>query len=298
MVGCVLIAQLVLLFLNRWHFLRKQAGKGPKSAVFKKKILFVDEITPSKVTIPVRSELCAKPVRAGSSGEGGWWVCPANFKMNPCVVYSYGIRDDFAFDKFMSAVFSCKVHGFDPSLGSLKKSKAHYETTSTLAFHDTGVGMEDKVYLPGEFPFLWPGINYLEKSNSEPWKIEKITTTMRHNRNNALSVLKIDVEGAEWYLIEDLMTLSWDELAIELHFPPRQYRLRGNYTTSLVVEQLELKPYQKKFKQAHQWIDRVAWLERLLTIADLWRWSFNPDDHHCVELYLHRRNTRAGYWFG
>ena len=63
------------------------------------------------------------------------------------------------------------------------------------------------------------GDRLLKESNSEPWKIEKMTTTIRHNRNNALSVLIIDVEGAEWYLIEDLMKLSWDELAIELHFP-------------------------------------------------------------------------------
>ena len=49
-------------------------------------------------------------------------------------------------------------------------------------------------------PQDWPGLGdpQLSKSNPEPWELRSIRQTMEDLGHKGLTVLKIDVEGAEW----------------------------------------------------------------------------------------------------
>ncbi|XP_023931957.1 uncharacterized protein LOC106164567 isoform X2 [Lingula anatina] len=58
---------------------------------------------------------CRNRVRAGISEDGGWEVCmDPQFAIKPgsCLVYSFGLGNEWSFDKYMSK--SCTVYGFDP----------------------------------------------------------------------------------------------------------------------------------------------------------------------------------------
>ncbi|KAJ8305752.1 hypothetical protein KUTeg_016297 [Tegillarca granosa] len=60
--------------------------------------------------------LCRRVVRLGSLADGGWDMC-GDFKYKPrsnCLVYSFGIKDDFSFDDDCSTRYKCEVHSFDP----------------------------------------------------------------------------------------------------------------------------------------------------------------------------------------
>ena len=102
----------------------------------------------------------------------------------------------------------CEVHGFDPSIGkkSGKWGERHF-------FHQMGVGGEDKTYAPGKLPYAWPGGSKLdrrtrnkEKKTKTPWTLRTIPTIMKLLSHTKVAVLKFDVEGFEWYLLEQILT--------------------------------------------------------------------------------------------
>ncbi|XP_021352281.1 uncharacterized protein LOC110449626 isoform X2 [Mizuhopecten yessoensis] len=59
---------------------------------------------------------CKKLSPMGDIGRGGWEVCidePYSPAV-PCLVYSFGTADDWAFDSALANHFGCEVHSFDP----------------------------------------------------------------------------------------------------------------------------------------------------------------------------------------
>lgn len=85
-------------------------------------------------------------------------------------------------------------------------SRFHYDRdypSKLKHFHNWGVGAASKaIYPPGTVPQDWPGLGDppLSQSNSQPWDMRSIEQTMKdlNHTNSDLTILKIDVEGAEW----------------------------------------------------------------------------------------------------
>lgn len=158
-------------------------------------------------------EACSSSVLLGNEHHGGWYICREKIpSSSSCIVYSYGLGADWSFDKGVEAL-GCEVHGFDPS-GLLWRQGMHGRDYSGIdyakqypsekrVFHNWGIGVVSKaVYPVGSVPQEWPGLGdpQLSKSNSEPWELRSIEQTITDlgHRRSSISVLKIDVEGAEW----------------------------------------------------------------------------------------------------
>lgn len=60
---------------------------------------------------------CKQKGRYGKQGDGGYYVC-LDEAVKPikdnCLVYSFGVRDDWSFDEAMQKIFGCEIHSFDP----------------------------------------------------------------------------------------------------------------------------------------------------------------------------------------
>ncbi|KAK3800454.1 hypothetical protein RRG08_004866 [Elysia crispata] len=147
---------------------------------------------------------------------GNWAACMDHpFTVTPpCIVYSFGIAFDFSFDDAM-AKHGCQVYSFDPSMG-----KPDYQRSKNSWFYNLGLSSynTDKHRAPVDG-------RYVKKP--QIWKLRTLTSIkkMLGHTGKAIDVLKIDIEGFEWKVLDNLMETGELKLLrqflLEFHLFPR-----------------------------------------------------------------------------
>lgn len=151
---------------------------------------------------------------------------PKNEK-NPCIIYSFGVRDDFSFDDAMAADYNCWIYSFDPSMeqwpDTLKRSptstfykigiraEVHNKAVATpIVIDDVPQPPPPHEGPPGFFPM--PG----------EWSLDTLAGIMSRLGHRYISILKMDVEFAEWDVINEMAKSKVlervDQFVLEVHF--------------------------------------------------------------------------------
>ncbi|KAA1471693.1 hypothetical protein DENSPDRAFT_837743 [Dentipellis sp. KUC8613] len=154
--------------------------------------------------------------RIGTLGDGGKWVCGMERiqKKDSCVIYSVGINGESSFEAaLLQKAPNCQVWGYDFSVSkfgpeieevpSLKK-RAHFQPWA-LGGHDA-------------------------HGETDSPKMYTLQTLMKINGHNFIDILKIDIEGAEFDSLTELLSsyqpagygqswkpLPFGQLQIEIH---------------------------------------------------------------------------------
>jgi hypothetical protein len=142
-----------------------------------------------------------------------------------CIVFSYGVSDNWAFEEAVVELYRCQVHAFDPTVDRVFES---------FTLHRVGYGNVSGTYAPGTVPFLWPGIDFLRTTNGRSWVLWSVKDAMRTLWVRHIDLLKMDAEGAEWFLLSELTKSGGGErmpisqLCLELHFPPTRSHVLEN----------------------------------------------------------------------
>ncbi|XP_013392292.1 methyltransferase-like protein 24 [Lingula anatina] len=133
---------------------------------------------------------CRHRVRAGRKEyqDGGWEVCldpPFNMVRGECLVYSFGINNEWSFDDYMDTKFGCQVHSFDPSM----VEKTDFSRSKNIRFHPIGIA--------GTNGFVE---RKLKRGKRENWRMATLGTILQlyGHENKILDYLKMDVEASEW----------------------------------------------------------------------------------------------------
>ena len=154
---------------------------------------------------------------------GGFYVYPDLLNENS-IIYSFGIGLDISFDTAAIKNHNCRVFGFDPTPKSIDWIRSQ-DVSPRFTFHD--VGISDK---SGFCDFYFPknpdnvsgsivvqdNIDVGEKTTVKMRSIKDIMTELAHTH---IDILKMDIEGAEYSVIDNILDsdISIDQILIEFH---------------------------------------------------------------------------------
>jgi len=162
-----------------------------------------------------------KSIRLGSD-YGGWSILPDRLNTDS-VIYSFGIGTDITFDLAMIEKFGVTVHAFDPTPGSIEWVKSQ-SLPPQFVLHEYGVASYDGVatFFP---PVDRNHISHtlLDRPATADRKIEvpvyRLATIMQKLGHSVIDLMKIDIEGAEYDVIEDMLNgaIYPKQFAVEFH---------------------------------------------------------------------------------
>ncbi|XP_033736135.1 uncharacterized protein LOC117324398 isoform X1 [Pecten maximus] len=151
--------------------------------------------------IETKDVICKNDKRLGFQHDGGYNVCfaPPFGLRKPCIVYSFGIYDDWNFDDAVSKIYKCNVFSFDPSI-----SKPDHNRSSLIKFQKIGIGTKNEV-------------------NRKGWTLKSLGSILRDNNHEktVIDYLKFDIEFNEWAVLVALQEEGalWNvkQIGFEIH---------------------------------------------------------------------------------
>lgn len=154
---------------------------------------------------------------------GGWMICPDGLTKSS-VVYSFGVGEDASFDLSLIARYGPEVCGFDPT----PKSIAWVEGQTWPAqfhFHPFGIGASDRMaafFAPDNPEWISHTILPRDFSAQSATHVQllRLQTIAEMLGHQEIAILKMDIEGAEYEVIGDLVktpTVKVRQVLVEFH---------------------------------------------------------------------------------
>jgi len=155
---------------------------------------------------------------------GGWAVIPGLIKPTD-IVYSFGIGHDNSFDLEMIKRFGVTVHAFDPTpgLGDWMKEQGFDER---FRFYDYGLaGFDGEVEIRSQATDQQTSGTILDRTELDvntsgtTIVVKRLSTIMKDLGHEHIDLLKMDIEGAEFDAVADLLAsgIRPKQLLIEYH---------------------------------------------------------------------------------
>jgi FkbM family methyltransferase len=174
----------------------------------------------------------------------GGWIIPTDRLNEGSVCYLAGAGEDISFDVLVAGLFHCDVYIFDPT----PRAKKHFErvvasasggdpitlygkhryaideeTARHLHFKEIGIWKKaDQVrfFAPKDETHVSHSISNLQETES--WflaTVERLSDIMRRNGHQRIDLLKLDIEGAEFEVIDTILEdkLPIGILCVEFH---------------------------------------------------------------------------------
>lgn len=172
----------------------------------------------------------AFPLERLGSDYGGWYT-PTHDLNEDSVVYSAGIGQDITFDKAIIEKCGCKVFGFDPTAHACNFIAEQFKSqTLSPQFIFSPVGLWDSettllFFAPKTRGWVgsYSALNLQGTSDDEAVSlpVKRLSVLMQENGHQHIDFLKMDIEGAEYRVIEEIIEkqipITW--LAIEFDQP-------------------------------------------------------------------------------
>jgi FkbM family methyltransferase len=152
-----------------------------------------------------------------------WTILPT---LNPeSFVVSGGAGNDISFELDLIRRFGCSVALFDPSLPGKTTVARHQPASDRLHFFESGIAATGGVnYLkpPKEDPSLHSWVK-ADADSGEAMQFVTLADIANQFRKRRIDLLKIDIEGYEYEVLEDLLRgqIQVTQICVELHQEPQ-----------------------------------------------------------------------------
>ncbi len=166
------------------------------------------------------------------SDYGGYVICPILINQQS-IIYSFGIGDDISFDLEIIKKYGCNIFAYDPSPET--QTFLNNQAWFPRPFQYSKIALST---YDGELQF-YPSpnkrINYsslkreVKRGNKIVVPCKKLETIMKENGHTHIDILKIDIEGAEYEVLRDIIksNIKIAQLVIEFHYKFKEFSGNG-----------------------------------------------------------------------
>lgn len=178
-----------------------------------------------------------------------WTFCPDQIDENS-VIYSFGVGEDVSFDLELIKHYKLKVYGFDPSPRSIEWVKKQ-KLDEKFIFYPYGLAAKD-----GSISFSEPAESNIHslkitetaegtagdlKTHQLP--VHRLQTVVEMLGHDHINILKMDIEGAEYEVIDDIINspVPISQVLIEFH---HRFPYIGIGKTRKAISQLNAAGYK------------------------------------------------------
>lgn len=142
----------------------------------------------------------------------GGWMVPTSVLSAESVCYCVGVGEDNSFDLALIDRFGCHVWAYDPTpraiahVGRTAAGNDHYH------FAPVGLWSADAVmrfYAPAKAKNVSHSLTNIQRTDQYiEVPVRSLATLMRDNGHARVDLLKIDIEGAEYDVLAEMMRLG------------------------------------------------------------------------------------------
>jgi FkbM family methyltransferase len=187
-------------------------------------------------------------VKLGSKHCG--WNVAVDYLKNDLNVLSFGLGEDISFDFVLAYEYKSMVHGFDPTPKSIAWVKSQ-DLPDSFVLHEYGLADFNGTieFYPPENPnhISYTTVNRPAFSNSSTDSIKvpvkTISTIMNDLQLKRIDILKMDIEGSEYGVLNDLLVtdIRPKQLLVEFH---HRFPEIGMVKTKNIIFQLRNEGYR------------------------------------------------------
>jgi FkbM family methyltransferase len=161
------------------------------------------------------------------SDYGGYFISCSGIGPHS-IIYSLGLGEDISFDLGLIHRFGVSVHAFDPT-PRVKTWLQSQNLPEPFHYQDVGIADFDgeaAFYLPAKPNFISHSIVHARQYSEQSIRVPmiRLSTAMRRLGHMCIDILKMDIEGAEYVVLEDIVReeISINQIVVEFH-----HRLSG-----------------------------------------------------------------------
>jgi FkbM family methyltransferase len=152
--------------------------------------------------------------------SNSWHVLTTNLDENS-VIYSAGVGHDISFEKALVSRFNVHINLFDPSPTGIQTMEMAENRTDKIHFYPIGLAGQTGIVrfaapaMEHEGSFRIPG----NRDTSIEFQCSDLFSLMKERGHSKIDLLKMDIEGFEYDVIDDLLQKSLDikQICLEFH---------------------------------------------------------------------------------
>ena len=169
----------------------------------------------------VKVDCSCNYITCGNTGAA-WTFCPDLIKEN-AVIYSFGVGEDISFDLELMNSFDVQIHAFDPTPKSIEWVK-NQNLPKQFVLHEYGLANfngKTKFHPPENPEHVSATLIDRPSTKNEAYKVDvkALDTIMKELGHTQIDLLKMDIEGAEYLVVNDLVlkNIKPKQLLVEFH---------------------------------------------------------------------------------